>query len=465
MWPNWIRHLATNQKIPGSSPGTRREAPVLPELFLWNKNFLEYFFIFLLKFRFFMVLNIIWLLFFFAAFLACVIQWLYFGDSGIFNKTILSAFDMSKTAFEISIGLTGILSLWLGILKIGEKAGAVEILAKIVQPLFSRLFPEIPKGHPVIGTMLMNISANMLGLDNAATPMGLKAMKELQELNPNKNKEIASDSQILFLVLNASGLTLIPVSIMTYRAQLGATNPSDVFLPILLATFFSTIAGIIAIRFFQKIKLKDPVTLLWLGGLSALVFATLAYFSRLSAEALGVSSLFISGFVLFFIIIAFLSLAIYKKVRAYEAFVEGAKEGFQTAVHVIPYLVAILVGVAVFRASGAMDLLMDGIAFLLSLVGIGNDIVPALPTAFMKPLSGSGARGMMIDTMKTLGPDSFAGRLSCMFQGAADTTFYIIAVYFGSVGIKKTRHALPCALIADAVGVISAIIIAYIFFR
>lgn len=411
-----------------------------------------------------MILNAIWLLFFFGAFVACTVKWLAFGDTGIFNTTILAAFDMSKTAFEIALGLTGILSLWLGILKIGEKAGAVAILAKVVQPLFSRLFPEIPKGHPVIGTMLMNISANMLGLDNAATPMGLKAMKELQELNPNEDKTVASDSQILFLVLNASGLTLIPVSIMTYRAQLGAANPSDVFLPILLATFFSTMAGIFAISFFQKIKLKDPVTLAWLGGLSALVIATLAYFSHLTAEALGTTSLFVSGLVLFGVIIAFLGLAVYRKVRAYEAFVEGAKEGFSTAVMVIPYLVAILVGVAVFRASGGMDLLMGGVAKLLGLFGIGSDVVPALPTALMKPLSGSGARGMMIDAMKTLGPDSFAGRLSCMFQGAADTTFYIIAVYFGSVGVRKTRHAVACALIADAVGVIAAIAIAYLFF-
>ncbi len=411
-----------------------------------------------------MILNAIWLLFFFGAFIACIVQWLALGNSGIFNSTILAAFDMSKTAFEIALGLTGVLSLWLGILKIGEKAGAIQILAKLVQPLFTRLFPEIPKGHPVFGTMLMNISANMLGLDNAATPMGLKAMKQLQELNPNTDKTVASDSQILFLVLNASGLTLIPVSIMTYRAQLGAANPSDIFLPILLSTFFSTLAGIIAISFFQKIKIKDTVTLAWIAGLSALVIATLAYFSRLTAEALGTTSLFVSGIILFGVIIIFLGLAIYKKIRAYEAFVEGAKEGFQTAVMVIPYLVAILVGVAVFRASGAMDLLMNGISHLLGFFGIGNDVVPALPTALMKPLSGSGSRGMMIDAMKTLGPDSFAGRLSCMFQGAADTTFYIIAVYFGSVGVRKTRHAVTCALIADLVGIIAAISIAYIFF-
>lgn len=411
-----------------------------------------------------MVLNIIWLIFFFGAFIACMVQWLAFGDSGIFNKAIMGAFDMSKTAFEISIGLTGILALWLGIMKIGEKAGAVQLLARLVQPLFTRLFPEIPKGHPVIGTMLMNISANLLGLDNAATPMGLQAMKQLQEINPNEDKTVASNSQILFLVLNASGLTLIPVSIMTYRAQMGAANPSDVFLPILIATFFSTIAGIIAVSFFQKVKLKDPVTLLWLGGLTSVVIATLAYFSSLTADAIGTTSLFISGLILFGVIVAFLALAVYKKVQAYEAFIEGAKEGFHTAVMVIPYLVAILVGVAVFRASGAMDLLLNGISALLACFGIGNDVVPALPTAFMKPLSGGGARGMMVDAMKTLGPDSFAGRLSCMFQGATDTTFYIIAVYFGSVGVRKTRHAVTCALISDAVGIIAAIAIAYLFF-
>lgn len=411
-----------------------------------------------------MVLNIIWLVFFFGAFVACMVQWIAFGDSGIFNKAILGAFDMSKTAFEIAIGLTGILSLWLGIMKIGEKAGAVQILAKIVSPLFSRLFPEIPKNHPVIGTIMMNVSANMLGLDNAATPMGLKAMKELQELNPNEDKTVASNSQIMFLVLNASGLTLIPVSIMTYRAQMGAANPSDVFLPILLSTFFSTIAGIVSISFFQKVKLKDPVTVLWLGGLIAAVMGLMFYFSHLTAEAIGTTSLFISGLALFAVIVVFLGLAVYKKVQAYEAFVEGAKDGFHTAVMIIPNLVAILVGVAVFRASGAMDLLLNGVSWVLGLFGAGNDVVPALPTALMKPLSGGGARGMMIDAMKTFGPDSFAGRLSCMFQGATDTTFYIIAVYFGSVGIKKTRHAITCALISDAVGILSAIAIAYLFF-
>ena len=411
-----------------------------------------------------MVLNVIWLIFFFGAFVACMVQWLAFGDTGIFNKAILGAFDMSKTAFEIALGLTGILSLWLGIMKIGEKAGAVQILAKIVSPLFSRLFPEIPKNHPVVGTMLMNISANMLGLDNAATPMGLQAMKQLQELNPNEDKTVASNSQIMFLVLNASGLTLIPVSIMTYRAQMGAANPSDIFLPILLSTFFSTMAGIFALSFFQKVKLKDPVTVAWLGGLSACVIAIMFYFSHLTAEAIGTTSLFISGIVLFGIIVAFLGLAVYRKVQAYEAFVEGAKDGFHTAVMIIPNLVAILVGVAVFRASGAMDLLMNGISWTLGLFGVGNDVVPALPTAFMKPLSGSGARGMMIDAMQTHGVDSFVGRLSCIFQGSTDTTFYILAVYFGSVSVRNTRHAVTCGLLADLAGIIAAIFIAYAFF-
>ncbi|MCK9182077.1 MAG: hypothetical protein M0P13_04245 [Fibrobacteraceae bacterium] len=409
-----------------------------------------------------MVLNVIWLLFFFGAFIACAIKCFVFGETGIFNDTIQSAFEMSKTAFEISLGLTGILSLWLGILKVGEKGGAVQILAKFIDPLFSRLFPSIPKGHPVKGTMLMNISANMLGLDNAATPMGLKAMKELQELNPDK--ETASDAQILFLVLNASGLTLIPVSIMTYRAQLGAANPSDIFLPLLLATFFSTLIGIIVTSFFQKIELKNPVTIAWFIGLTSAVLGTLVYFSKLSAQELGATSLFVSGFVLFSIIIIFFGLAVYKKVRAFEAFIEGAKDGFHTAVMVIPYLVAILVGVAVFRASGAMDIVMSSVSHIFSWFGLPNDIIPALPTAIMKPLSGSGARGMMIDAMKTYGPDSFVGHLSCIFQGATDTTFYIIAVYFGSVGIKKTRHSVICALAADFAGIIAAIAIAYIFF-
>ena len=409
-----------------------------------------------------MVLNIIWILFFLGAFLACLVQWLVAGDATIFNTVIQEAFSTSKSAFEIALGMTGVLTFFLGIMKIGEKAGAIQILARLVDPLFRRLFPDIPKGHAATGSMLMNISANMLGLDNAATPLGLKAMKELQEINPDKEK--ASDAQILFLVLNASGLTLIPISIMTYRAQQGAANPADVFLPILLATFFSTLTGLIATSFFQKIQLRHPVTIAWLLGLCSAVAGTLLYFARLSAAQMETTSQLVSGLALFLLIVGFLALAIRRKVQAFEAFIEGAKEGFTTAVMVIPYLVAILVGIAVFRASGAMDLIMDSLAFWWTSIGLPSDVVPALPTAFMKPLSGSGARGMMIDAMKTLGPDSFAGRLSCMFQGAADTTFYIVAVYFGSVGVRKTRHTIPCALMADVAGVASAIGIAYLFF-
>ncbi|MDR2555214.1 MAG: hypothetical protein LBC64_07270 [Fibromonadaceae bacterium] len=373
-----------------------------------------------------------------------------------------SVFSMSKTAFEIAIGLTGILAFWLGIMKIGEKAGAVQMLAKLVSPLMKRLFPSVPANHPAMGSMLMNISANMLGLDNAATPLGLKAMKELQDINPNK--DTASDAQILFLVLNASGLTLIPVSIMTYRAKLGAANPADIFLPILFATFFSTVAGILVTSFFQKIEIKNMVFISWFVGLCAAVFGTLWYFSTLSAEAMGVASAFLGGIVLFAIVIFFLVLAAVKKVMPFDAFVEGAKDGFSTAVTVIPYLIAILAGIAAFRASGAMDILMSGVVVAFDLFGIPADIVPSLPTAIMKPLSGSGARGMMVDAMQQYGADSFAGRLSCMFQGTTDTTFYIIAVYFGSVAIRKTRHAVFCGLAADLAGVIAAISIAYIFF-
>jgi spore maturation protein SpmA len=373
-----------------------------------------------------------------------------------------SVFDMSKTAFEIAIGLTGILAFWLGIMKIGERAGAVQMLAKLVSPLLKRLFPSIPANHPAMGSMLMNISANMLGLDNAATPLGLKAMKELQEINPQK--DTASDAQILFLVLNASGLTLIPVSIMTYRAKLGAANPADIFLPILFATFFSTVAGILVTSFFQKIEIKNVVFISWFIGLSTAVFGSLWYFSTLSAEEMGVASAFLGGIILFAIVIFFLILAAIKKVMPFDAFVEGAKEGFSTAVMVIPYLIAILVGVAAFRASGAMGFIMDGVVAVFNIFGIPADVVPSLPTAIMKPLSGSGARGMMVDAMQQYGADSFAGRLSCMFQGTTDTTFYILAVYFGSVAIRKTRHAVFCGLAADLAGVVAAITIAYIFF-
>jgi len=408
-------------------------------------------------------LNVIWLLFFASAFIACLVQWLYSGNSGIFNEVMQSVFAMSKTAFEIALGLTGILAFWLGIMKIGEKAGAVQMLAKAVSPLMKRLFPSIPANHPAMGSMLMNISANMLGLDNAATPLGLKAMKEMQELNPNK--DTASDAQILFLVLNTSGLTLIPVSIMTYRAMLGAQNPTDIFLPLLCATFFSTVVGILVTAFFQKIEIKNAVFISWVAGICAAVFGMLWYFSSLTAEAMGVASSFLGGIILFGIVMFFLALAAVKKVMPFDAFVEGAKEGFSTAVMVIPYLIAILVGVAAFRASGVMDLIMNGITTAFNFFGIPADIVPSLPTAIMKPLSGSGARGMMVDTMQQYGADSFAGRLSCLFQGSTDTTFYIIAVYFGSVAIRKTRHTVFCCLTADAAAIAAAIAVAYIFYR
>ncbi|NLB63466.1 MAG: spore maturation protein [Fibrobacter sp.] len=409
-----------------------------------------------------MVLNIIWVSFFVIAFASAIIQWLFMGNAGIFNELVQAAFDMSKTGFEIALGLTGILSLWLGILKIGENSGAVNMLARLVNPLFKRLFPDVPEGHPAQGAMLMNIAANMLGLDNAATPMGLKAMKELQSLNPKK--DTASDAMILFLVLNASGLTLIPVSIMVYRAKLGAANPADIFLPILLATFFSTLGGLIVTSFFQKIQLRHPVTLAWLLGLTTAVMGTLFYFARLSQEKMEQISGLVSGLMIFGLIVGFLVLASFKKINAWESFIEGAKEGFGTAVTIMPYLIGILVGIAVFRAAGAMDLILHGVGAAISAVGLPTDFVPALPTAFMKPLSGSGARGMMVDAMTTYGADSFVGRLSCIFQGAADTTFYIVAVYFGSVSIRKTRHAIICGLAADLIGVIAAIFIAYLFF-
>lgn len=394
--------------------------------------------------------------------MACFAQWLYLGNSGIFNDVMQSVFAMSKTAFEIALGLTGILAFWLGIMKIGEKAGAVQMLAKLVSPLMKRLFPSVPADHPAMGSMLMNISANMLGLDNAATPLGLKAMKELQEINPNK--DTASDAQILFLVLNTSGLTLIPVGIMTYRAKLGAANPADIFLPLLFATFFGTMAGILVTSFFQKIEIKNVVFISWFVGLCMAVFGSLWYFSMLSAEQMGVASAFFGGIILFSIVIFFLLLAAIKKVMPFDAFVEGAKEGFSTAVMVIPYLVAILVGVAAFRASGAMDFIMNGVTATFNLLGIPADVVPSLPTAIMKPLSGSGARGMMVDTMQQYGPDSFVGRLSCIFQGTTDTTFYIIAVYFGSVAIRKVKHTVLCCLAADAAGLLAAVAVAYIFF-
>ena len=409
-----------------------------------------------------MVLNYIWIAFFLIAFVIACIRLIFMGDTEVFPAIMNSTFETSKTAFEISLGLTGVLSLWLGVMRIGEKGGVVNALARALGPLFDKLFPEIPRNHPVIGNIFMNISANMLGLDNAATPLGLKAMEGLQEINPKK--DTASNSMIMFLVLNTSGLTILPVSILVYRATQGAAQPTDVFLPILLATFASTMAGIIITSAVQRINLLNRVVLLYLGGLS-LVIAALAYgFSLLSSAEMEVWGVNVANILLFLIIAIFLGAGIRKRVNVYEAFVEGAKGGFETAVRIIPYLVAILVAIGVFRASGAMDWLIDGAAWLVRQTGCDADWVGALPTALMKPLSGSGARGMMVDAMTTYGADSFIGRLSCIFQGSTDTTFYILAVYFGSVGVRHTRHAVTCGLLADLAGIVAAIFVCYMFF-
>ena len=409
-----------------------------------------------------MVLNYIWIAFFLTAFVIATFRLVFLGDTGVFPEIINSTFSSSKTAFEISLGLTGVLSLWLGIMKIGEKGGVIDLFARVLSPLFTKLFPDIPKGHPVTGSIFMNLAANMLGLDNAATPLGLKAMEGLQELNPKK--DTASNPMIMFLVLNTSGLTLIPISIMVYRAQMGAAQPTDVFVPILLATFFSTLAGIIVVSIYQRINLLNRTILLFLGGMSLVVAGIIYAFTQLSRTDIDMYSTTGANVFLFLIIIGFIVAGIRKKVNVYDAFVEGAKDGFNTAVRIIPYLVAILVAIGVFRASGAMDYLIGGIESVVKLCGINSDFVGGLPTAIMKPLSGSGARGLMVDAMTTYGPDSFVGRLACIFQGSTDTTFYILAVYFGSVGIAKTRHAVPCGLIADAAGIISAIFICYLFF-
>jgi len=409
-----------------------------------------------------MVLNYIWVAFFLIAFVIALVKLIFMGDTEVFPAMMNSTFDTSKTAFEISLGLTGVLSLWLGIMKIGEKGGMVNLLAKLLSPVFTKLFPDIPKGHPVTGSIFMNIAANMLGLDNAATPLGLKAMEQLQELNPKK--DTATNPMIMFLVLNTSGLTIIPVSIMVYRAQLGAAQPTDVFIPILLATFCSTLAGIIVTSLYQKINLINRVMILTLGGLCVLVALIIWGFGQMDKETMNVASTSIANILLMTIIVVFIIAGMRKKVNVYEAFIEGAKDGFTTAVRIIPYLVAILVGIGVFRASGAMDMLVDGVKWTVAAVGGNTDFVGALPTALMKPLSGSGARGMMVDAMTTYGADSFVGRLSCIFQGSTDTTFYILAVYFGSVSIRNTRHAVACGLLADLAGVIAAIAIAYFFF-
>ena len=410
-----------------------------------------------------MALNYIWIFFFVVAFLIGLAKLIFLGDTNVFPEMMNSTFDMAKTGFEISLGLTGVLTLWMGIMKIGEKGGVVKVFSRLVGPFFNKLFPSLGKDHPAHGSILMNIAANMLNLDNAATPMGLKAMKEMQETNPSA--DTASDAQIMFLVLNASGLTIIPISIMVYRAQLGAVNPSDIFIPILLATFFSTLAGLMSVAWHQKINLLDKTILAYVGGLTAVIAGIIWYFSGLEKEQIQAISGVASNLIIFSIIISFIFLAFRKKVNVYEAFIEGAKDGFQTAVMIIPYLIAILVAIGVFRTSGAMEWMISGISWGFQQMGVNTDFIPALPTALMKPLSGSGARGMMVDVMTNYGADSFAGRVACTIQGSADTTFYILAVYFGSVGIKNTRYALTCGLIADFVGIVAAILMAYLFFH
>ena len=409
-----------------------------------------------------MVLNYIFIAFFLIAFVIAAVKLLFLGDMDVFPAMMDSTFSSAKTAFEISLGLTGVLSLWLGIMKVGEKGGVVNALARLLSPVFCRLFPDIPKGHPVTGTIFMNIAANMLGLDNAATPMGLKAMGELQTLNKTPHR--ATNPMIMFLVLNTSGLTIIPVSIMVYRAQLGAANPTDIFIPILLATFVSTMAGVVVTSIYQRINLLNRTLILTFGTLSLLVASVIWGFSVMDKETMDLVSKVAANIILMCIIVTFIVAGAVRRVNVYDAFIEGAKDGFKTAVTIIPYLVAILVAIGVFRASGAMDWLIGAITWLVGACGIDTDFVGALPTALMKPLSGGGARGMMVDAMTQYGADSFVGRLSCIFQGSTDTTFYVLAVYFGSVGIRDTRHAVTCGLLADLAGIIAAIAIAYMFF-
>ncbi len=409
-----------------------------------------------------MALNYIWIGFFIIGFIFALGQLIFAGNTQIFNDLVNSVFVNARTGFEVSLGLTGALTLWMGLLKVGEKGGVISLLGRIMGPFFQRIFPGLPKGHPAYGSITLNIAANMLGLDNAATPMGLKAMKELQEVN--QEKETASNAQIMFLVLNAAGLTIIPVSIIVYRAQLGAANPADIFLPILISTFCASLTGLISVAIIQKINLFDRVILAYLGGLTAFIAGLIYYFSTLPKEQITQISTLSANFILIAIIISFIVLAMIKRINVYDAFIEGAKEGFNTAIRIIPFLVAILVAIGIFRTSGAMDFIIAGFAKFFAFLGIDTHFTKALPVAFMKPLSGSGARGLMIDAMKTYGPDSFVGRLSCTMQGTTDTTFYIIAVYFGSVGIKNTRYAIGCGLLADLAGFTAAILLSYLFF-
>jgi spore maturation protein SpmA len=410
-----------------------------------------------------MVLNYIWIAFFLISLVVGFVKLVFFGDTEVFTEMVNSTFEMAGVSVEICLGLIGVLTLWMGLMRVGEKGGAINILARVVRPFFNKLFPEIPKDHPVHGSIIMNFAANMLNLDNAATPLGLKAMQELQDLNPDK--DTASNAQIMFLVLNTSGLTVIPITIMVYRAQQGAANPSDVFLPILLTTFFSTLAGLTSVAVVQRINLLDKTILAYLIGLTSFVGATIFYFSRLPQAQVETVSNVLANVTLFGIIAGFISLAMIKKVNVYEAFIEGAKDGFPVIIKIIPYLVAILVAIGVFRASGAMGYLVAGIGHTFAAVGINTDFIEALPTALMKPLSGSGARGMMLDAMQTHGADSFVGRLASTFQGATDTTFYAIALYFGSVGVRNTRYTVACGLIADFTAIVAGILIAYIFFH
>ena len=414
------------------------------------------------QYIFIMVLNYIWIAFFLIAFVVAVGKLVIGGDTAVFTEIINASFASAKTGFEISLGLTGILSLWLGIMKIGEKGGVIQAFARLAAPVFSKLFPDIPRDHPVTGSIFMNLSANLLGLDNAATPMGLKAMQQLQELNPNK--ESASNSMVMFLCINASGLTLIPITIMMYRAQLGAANPSDVFLPIMLATFTSTLVAILAVCVRQKINILQRNLILFFGGLGLFIGGLVWLFNSMEQEQVSLYSTLFANTLLFTIICGFIISGMRKKINVYDAFIEGAKEGFQTAITIIPYLVAILVGIGVFRASGAMDFIIQGVRFGIASIGLNTDFVEALPTMLMKPLSGSGARGMMLDAMNTYGADSFVGRLSSIVQGSCDTTFYVVALYYGSVGIRNTRYTVQCALLADLAGAIAAIAMAYLFF-
>lgn len=409
-----------------------------------------------------MALNYIWIAFFLIAFVVAVGKTIFLGDLDIWSTIMSASFSSAATAFEISLGLTGILSLWMGLMKIGERGGVIQFFGRLISPLFTRLFPGIPKGHPAMGSIFMNVSANMLGLDNAATPLGLKAMQELQTLNDKK--DTATDAMIMFLILNASGLCFIPISIMMYRAQAGAANPTDVFLPILMATFVSTLVGIIALCLRQRIRILDPVLLTWLGGMMALVGLMVWFFSGMDGEQVERYSSLIANALLFGVIVLFLCAGLWRRMNVYEAFIEGAREGFKTAVTIIPYLVAILVAIAMFRASGAMDLLTGWMRIAVGACGIDTGWVEALPTAMMKPLSGSGSRGLMVDLMATHGPDAFVSRVSAAIQGSTDTMFYVLAVYFGAVGVRKTRYAVPYALLADVTGSVAGIFAAYIFF-